>query len=146
MIKRMTTFALLAPVIFMLTACMSALEVKKTPGADLSLIKSVYVQTFAGDEHGIDQLLGAQLVRMGFSATIGRSESPSSPTDAILTYKDQWVWDITSYMLQLSVYLRDGETRGALSSGRVLYSSLIRESPDRMVAQVLAEIFKEQRK
>lgn len=145
MMNRTGAIALLVSVVFMLTSCMSVLEAKKTPGADLRPIKSIYVQTFVGDEHGIDQLIGTQLARMGFTATIGRGEAPLSPTDAILTYKDEWVWDITYYMLQLSIYLRDSETRGVLASGRVLYSSVIRESPDRMVMQVLAEIFKGER-
>jgi hypothetical protein len=144
--KRMGMLAFLVPVVLIFAACASNLEAKKMPGADLSPLKTVYVQKLAADERGIDLLIANQLTRMGFIAANGASETSSSPVDAIVTYQDKWMWDITMYMLQLSVQIRDGQTRMVLATGQAMHTSLVRESPEEMVREVLAEIFKGNRK
>lgn len=144
--KRRWMLALLAPVILMVAACASNLEAKKMPGADLSPLKTVYVHKLATDERGIDQLIANQLTRMGFIATSGASETPPSPVDAIVTYQDKWWWDITMYMIQLNVQVRDGQTRMVLANGQSMRTSLVRKSPEEMVEEVLMEIFKGERK
>ena len=144
--KRLWILGLLAPVILMFAACASNLEAKKMPGADLSTLKTIYVQKLAADERGIDLLIANQLTRMGFIAANGASELPSSPVDAIVTYQDKWMWDITMYMLQLSVQIRDGQTRMVLATGQAMHTSLVRKSPEEMVEEVLTEIFKGDRK
>ncbi|MDH4187613.1 MAG: hypothetical protein OEV08_11490, partial [Nitrospira sp.] len=123
----------MAPVILMLAACASNLESKKIPGADLSSLKSVYVQKLAADGRGIDLLIANQLTRMGFIAANGASDLPPSPVDAIVTYQDKWMWDITMYMLQLSVQIRDGQTRMVLATGQAMHTSLVRKIPEEMV-------------
>jgi len=144
--KRMGMLVLLVPVILTLTACAESLTAKRMPGADLSPLKTVYVQKLPADERGIDLLIANQLTRMGFIATNGASETSPSPADAIVTYQDKWMWDITMYMLQLSVQIRDGQTRMVLATGQAMHTSLVRKSPEEMVEEVLAEIFKGDRK
>lgn len=142
----MGRLVLLVTITLALTACMSNLEAKKMPGTDLSATKTIYVQKLTTDEHGVDQLIANQLTRMGFTASNGASEAPMPPVDAIVTYQDKWWWDITMYMLQLSVQIRDGQTRMVLATGRAMHTSLVRKSPEEMVEQVLAEIFNGDRK
>ena len=144
--KRKGMRVVLVSFILMFAACASNLESKKMPGADLSPLKSVYVQMLAADERGIDLLIGNQLTRMGFTVVNGASETPASPVDAIVTYQDMWRWDITMYMAQLNVQIRDGQTRMRLATGRAMHTSLVRKSPEEMVAEVLTEIFKGERK
>jgi hypothetical protein len=52
------------------------------------------------------------------------------------------MWDITMYMLQLSIQIRDGKDRTVLATGQSLRPSLVRKSPEGMVEEVLGEIFK----
>ena len=144
--KRMRILVLLVPVILALTACAESLTAKRMPGADLSPLKTVYVQKLPADERGIDLLIANQLTRMGFAAVSGTSETPSSPVDAVVTYQDRWRWDITMYMWQLNVQIRDGQTRMRLATGQAMHTSLVRKSPEEMVEEVLAEIFKGERK
>ena len=144
--KRIGMLFLLIPVILSFTACAESLNAKKMPGADLSPLKTIYVQKLAADERGIEQLIANQLTRMGFIAASGASETPSSAADAIVTYQDKWMWDITMYMLQLSVQIRDGQTRMVLADGQSMHTSLVRKSPEEMVKEVLTEIFKGDRK
>lgn len=144
--KRMGMLPLLILILLSFTACAESLDAKKMPGADLSPLKTVYVQKLAADERGIDRLIANQLTRMGFIAANGTSEMPSSPADAIVTYQDKWMWDVTMYMLQLSIQIRDGQTRMRLATGQAMHTSLVRKSPEEMVEEVLTEIFKGERK
>lgn len=144
--KRMVRLALLVPVVFMFAGCVSNLEAKKMPGADLSAVRTIYVQKLTTDEHSVDQLIVNQLTRMGFTASNGASETPMPSVDAIVTYQDKWWWDLSTYLLQLTVQIRDGQTRMVLANGQSMRSSLIRKSPEEMVEDVLMEIFKGERK
>jgi hypothetical protein len=128
------------------TACAENLNAKKMPGADLSPLKTVYVQKLAADGRGIDRLIADQLTLMGFIATNGVNDLPSSPVDAVVTYQDKWMWDITMYMIQLSVQIRDGQTRMLLATGQAMHTSLVRKSPEEMVEEVLMAIFKGEKK
>jgi hypothetical protein len=118
------------------------LQAKKTPGTDLSLLKSFYVQKLPADERGIERLIADRLTQMGFRAVGGPGETPSSPVDAIVTYQDKWMWDITMYMIELSIQLRDPQNRSVLATGHSMRTSLVRKSPEGMVEEVLTEIFK----
>ena len=144
--KRMGMLVLLVPVILTLTACAESLNAKKMPGADLAPLKTVYVQKLTADEHGVDQLITNQLTRMGFTASNGASETPMPPVDAIVTYQDKWWCDLSTYLLQLTIQIRDGQTRMVLATGRAMHTSLVRKSPEEMVEEVLTEIFKGERK
>jgi hypothetical protein len=142
--RQRALLAFLAPAVLMFAACASpTLEAKKMPGAELSPIKTVFVQRLAADERGIDQLIVNQLTRMGFAATNSVIDPPS---DAIVTYQDRWMWDITMFMVQLSIQVRDGQTRMVLANGQSWRPSLERKTPEEMVEEVLMAIFKGEKK
>ena len=140
--KRIAPFSLVMLVLLLATGCSSTLEAKRMPGTDLSILKTFYVQKLAADERGIEQLIAQRLTHMGFTAVSGASETPSSPVDTIVTYQDKWMWDITMYMLDLSIQMRDAQSRMVLATGHSMRTSLIRKSPEGMVDEVLTEIFK----
>ena len=112
------------------------------PGADLTRIRSVYVVKEAGDDHNIDEMMKTQLTRMGYTATNGPEMPLPYKSDAVLTYVDKWMWDITMYMLELTVHLRSPETNASLAVGNSMHTSLSRKSPEAMVEEVLGNIFK----
>ena len=60
----------------------------------------------------------------------------------MLTYVDRWMWDITMYMLELTVHVRNPETNASLAVGNSYHTSLSRKSPVEMVEEVLNNIFK----
>jgi len=124
------------------TGCSSTLEAKRAPGTDLSILKTFYVQKLPADGRGIEQLIADRLNLMSFRAVSGANETPSSPVDAIVTYQDKWMWDITMYMLQLSIQLREPQSRMVLATGQSMRTSLVRKDPEGMVDEVLTEIFK----
>lgn len=75
-------------------------------------------------------------------SSFGIEATTTFPVDALVTYQDKWMWDITMYMLQLSIQIRDGKDRTVLATGQSFRPSLVRKSPEGMVNEVLGEIFK----
>ncbi|OQW31569.1 MAG: hypothetical protein A4E19_08125 [Nitrospira sp. SG-bin1] len=141
----MNRIKLLLPLLFvclLLPACSSTLNAKRAPGTDLSRLKSLYVQRLPADGRGVEQLIARRLTQMGFRATYGDGEIPPIPVDGIVTYQDKWMWDITMYMLQLSVQVRDPKSRMVLMNGESMRTSLVRKDPEGMVEEVLTEMFK----
>lgn len=129
-------------VLLLTMGCSSTLQAKRAPGADLSSLKTFYVQKLPADGRGIERLIADRLTQMGFRAISGSGETPPVPVDAIVTYQDKWMWDITMYMIELSIQLREPQSRMVLATSRSRRPSLVRKSPEGMVEEVLTEIFK----
>lgn len=111
------------------------------PNVDLTTIKTAYVVRLAPDKRGINQVVADELALLGIRATTGEETASPPDVDAIVTYQDKWMWDITMYMLQLNVQIRDPKTRAVLASGESMRPSLERFSPPMMAREVLTEMF-----
>jgi hypothetical protein len=112
-----------------------------TPGVNLSTVKSFYVVKFDPDERGINGLIANQLTAMGYAATTGPEADKPKTVDAIVTYRDKWMWDMTMYMLELDVTLRNAASNYPMAVGNSYHTSLSRKSPEDMVKEVLSNIF-----
>jgi hypothetical protein len=117
---------------------------RATASADPSLrwdaIKSLHVKKLEGEDGSVRTLIVEKFRSSGFSVTTD-PEPPGQP-DAFVTYRDRWVWDITMYLLELTVSVHDPRTDVALASGNSLHSSLTRKSPKEMVDEVVNNILK----
>lgn len=113
-----------------------------SPGANLARIKKVHVVKLPADGRGIDQVIADQLNTMGYATSLGSTGNVPADADALLTYQDKWMWDITMYMLELNVQLRDPKSNMALATAKSYRPSLQRKSPPEMAKEVLTEIFK----
>lgn len=111
------------------------------PTFDPIRIKSMYVTKNVADGRGVDLLIANKLQSMGYSVTKGLSTT--SDADALVTYVDKWMWDMKMYMLELTITIRDPKTDFPLASGNSYHTSLTRKSPEEMVDEVLANIFKQ---
>jgi len=81
------------------------------------------------------------LVGMGYRATTGPEDAAPDDVDAIVTYRDKWMWDITMYMLELDITLRNPKTKYPIAVGNSYHTSLTRKSSEEMVKEVLTNIF-----
>jgi hypothetical protein len=125
----------------LLVGCASSLDSETIPGVDLAKLNSFYVRKLPADGRGVERLISERLVAMGKRSSYGPGSKPSYPVDAIVTYQDHWMWDITMYMLELSIQIRDPANDVQLASGHSMRTSLIRKSPQEMVKEVLDRIF-----
>lgn len=113
-----------------------------SPDADLSRLKKIYVARFAPDERGINQVIAGELMKLGFAASTGPDGSAPTDADAVVTYQDHWRWDITMYMIELKIFVRDPRSNDLLATGNSYHTSLTRKTPEEMAAEVLSNIFK----
>ena len=90
-------------------------------------------------------MIANELNSMGYQATSGVEQTSPIPVDAIVTYRDKWMWDITMYMLELNIDLRDPKTNYSFASGRSYRTSLARKSPEEMTEEVLVKILGDHR-
>ena len=126
----------------MISGCVNtSLTSDVDPSADLTNLQSFYVVRLPADERGIEKIIESELNAMGKHAISGSDPEPPSPVDAVVTYEDKWMWDITMYMLELEIDLRDPDTNYEFATGRSYRTSLARKKPEEMVREVLANIF-----
>ena len=143
MVKKLILAVVATGALFHLSGCaVNRATASVSPGADLSTVKTFYVVQFPSDQRGIEKLIRDDLIKRGFSATAG-PELPQPPkVDAVVTYVDKWMWDITMYMLELTITLRNPANNFPLAVGNSFHTSLSRLTPEQMVNEVLANIFK----
>jgi hypothetical protein len=140
--KNTAVVAMLACVIGLFSGCVTQLNSDVAPDANLAAIKTIYVVRLAQDERGVDRMIADRLNLMGKQATSGEAGKAPADVDAIVTYQDKWMWDITMYMIELNVQVRKPKSEFAIASGHSMRTSLVRKSPPEMVAEVLGDIFK----
>jgi hypothetical protein len=72
------------------------------PAANLSALKTMYVKKIPAEDGGTNELIADKLRSKGITVTTGEGTPPDS-VDAVVTYVDKWMWDITMYMLELTI-------------------------------------------
>ena len=117
-----------------------------TPGVELNQLKNFYVVKFGPDKRGINSVIRDRLVAMGYAAFTGTDTKPPRNVDAIVTYRDKWMWDITMYLLELTITLRNPNTDFPMAVGNSYHTSLTRKSTEEMVEEVLKNIFAKAKK
>jgi hypothetical protein len=117
----------------------SCASVKSTvaPGKSTTDIKSIYVEHNPEEDRDIDKMIASQLRSRGYRATHGSAAAKPSGVDAVLRYDDQWMWDITMYLLQLDLKLHESGSNQLVSEASSYRPSLQRKSTDAMVKETL---------
>jgi hypothetical protein len=111
------------------------------PGMDLSQAEIFYVERFGPDNRGLERIIADNLSVRGYAVSSGEEGLAPDDTTVLVTYVDKWMWDITMYMLELTITFRDPATGAALGSGNSYHTSLTRLSPEQMIDEVLGNIF-----
>lgn len=142
--KTVTRVSLLLVLTTLTFGCATVkLESSFAPNVEKTTLQSFHVVRQPNDERGIEELIKSELMAMGFSASSSDDMSPPNPVDAVITYVDRWMWDITMYMIDLNIQLRDPATGFVMGSGFSHRTSMARKPPEEMVKEVLHEIFSE---
>lgn len=132
---------LLAAVLLLLSGCaVNRSSATVDPSASMATLKRLHVVHQPDDGRGINRIIADRLTELGYVATT--SDAKPRDVDAIVTYLDKWMWDLTMYMIELTIVVRDPATDYPLATGNSLHTSLTRKSPKEMVEEVTANIFK----
>lgn len=132
--------AVMAVLASLTTGCANRAIGSVNPSTDLSALKTMYVKPYPSDNSGVDMEIADKLRSKGVTVTTG-SVMPPGEFDAIVTYVDKWTWDITMYMLELTITLRDPKTEAPLATGNSYHTSLTRKSQAEMVDEVVSNIY-----
>lgn len=138
--KQFLTCVVLFGLLAVATGCANRATASLTPGSDLSKIRSLYLIPKENDRDNY-KLIKENLEKRGFGVTIGPEMPLPYTSDAVVTYVDKWMWDITMYMLELTITFRDPTNNFPLAVGNSMHTSLSRLSPEEMVDEVLTNIF-----
>jgi hypothetical protein len=140
--KITSKFAAVAVCAYLLTGCVNIATSKVEPGTDLTSLKTMYVKQIPADKRGVNEIVADKLRSKGVKVKTG-IDDPTGPVDALVTYADKWMWDITMYMLDLTIVIRDPKDQMPLASGYSKHTSLTRKSPQEMVDEVIDNIYKD---
>lgn len=113
------------------------------PSLNWGAIKSLHVKQLEGEDGSTRKLIAEKFRSSGFAVT--SDPEPMAQPDAVVTYLDRWMWDITMYMLELTITLQDPRTGVAVAVGNSLHTSLVRKSPKEMVDEVVENILKKRK-
>lgn len=106
-------------------------------------IKTLHVKRLEGEDSGLQNRIAERLRSAGYSVTADPQPNPQA--DAIVTYVDRWMWDLTMYLLELTIVIREPASGFPLASGNALYTSLIRKSEKEMIDEVVGNILKQRK-
>lgn len=120
--------------------CSSRSTAKVDASANLSTIKTMHVVKIPEETAQISAFIADDLRHRGYVVTT--SAEKATGVDAVVTYVDRWMWDMSMYLLELTIMIRDPITDFPLATGNAMYTSLIRKSPPEMVDEVMGNIFK----
>jgi len=129
----------MSPLAIMLSGCAADLTTssKKIPPD----VRKIYVQTVEGDGYNVDGIIAQQLKSMGYTAVVGAAAKPSQQMDVILTYNDQWSWDMSVFLFKLTIKVRDPLSGKLITAGEVRRTSFARTSAEEMARELLEELF-----
>jgi hypothetical protein len=105
-------------------------------------MRTFYVRKTGDDDYKLGETIVTELQQMGYRATTGTAGSPPGKVDAVITYTDKWMWDITMYMISLDVQLREPASDATLAVAKTVRTSLVRKSQKEMVRETLTKLLK----
>jgi len=132
--------AILLIVTSLTTGCANLATGSVSPSTNLSALKTMFVKHYPSDNSGVNLEIADKLRSKGVTVTTG-PEAPSKNYDAIVTYIDKWMWDITMYMLELTITIRDPKNESLMATGNSYHTSLTRKSQTEMVDEVVNSIY-----
>jgi hypothetical protein len=110
------------------------------PNKNLVQTDVFYVERFEPDNRYLNKIIADKLAVRGYMATAGEAGQAPGDTTVLVSYVDKWQWDITNYLIELTITFRDPASGAAIASGNSYHTSLTRLSPEEMIDEVLTNI------
>lgn len=123
------------------SGCVNISTANVDPGTNVNNLKTMYVQQSSTDQRGVGNLIADKLRTKGVQVTTGTADEPKAKVDALVTYKDVWIWDWSTYLLDLTILMKDQKTDQVIASGNSRHGSMTRLTPPEMVSEVVEKIY-----
>lgn len=130
-------------IIILITGCAINRSTAIPPTKDLSNVKNFYIVEEPSDKgtNNVYEILKINLEKRGYKVSTGNKTIPDYKPSVIVTYVDSWMWDMSMYMIELTITFIDPATNLPITRGNSFHTSLTRLSPEEMVNEVLTNIF-----
>ena len=99
-----------------------------------------HVERTEDERRNLSQLIADNLSARGIAATVGNKDAVPHGTSILVTYEDRWSWDITTFLIELTITFRDPSTRDAFAIGTSYHTSMSRLNPVEMVDEILSNL------
>lgn len=108
---------------------------------NLSPFKHIYVEHRLTDDRHLDEMLVAELTRLGYQASYGPITMLPDEADAVLSYEDRWEWDFKTYLIELKVEVHTARTKKKLADGSYYQPTPTPRTAAEVVTKVLKPLF-----
>ena len=125
---------------FFVSGCATSLKANLESGKSFSKLGETYVAHFEPDKRRLDQMIADQLTALGYPAKAGERQDMPASTETLVTYVDNWYWDMSNYMIKINIKFRDAHTEEVIVSGESYRTSLARKDPEFMIKETLEKI------
>ncbi|WP_372880605.1 hypothetical protein [Psychromonas sp.] len=130
--------------IFAMAGCSTHLKATMSPGRSLNDgLDNVYVQHFSPDKRNLNYIIADKLTQLGYPANPLDSNDIPDNANIIITYVDNWQWDITNYLIKIKIDFRDAESKQLVITGESFRTSLARKTPEFMIQEALEKMLQE---
>jgi len=116
------TFLTLAIVVLSLSGCVSSQHGQQLPAEVYGSVS--YVERQPKDERNLASNISKRLNDRGFNSTYGESGDVPENATHIVSYVDQWYWDMRMYLINLKIDVRDRESNYSIAYGESHQTSL----------------------
>ena len=107
----------------------------------LDRFQRIYVERRLNENNRLDEIMAAELRRLGRDASSGPLTMMPENTDAILTYDARWAWDFKTYLIELNVELHAVRPHKKLADGRYYQPSIKTKPPAEAARAILEPLF-----
>jgi hypothetical protein len=137
-------FLLMGVCIYLSGCSLAKVDSRITPNTDLNRYETYYVVWHAKDERHIDEIIRDEMQVLGINAQSGPPDQQPVEIDVVVTYEDRWMWDMSNYLMTLTLDFHDSKSNVLLATGQSYRPSLERKPPDFMAREILEAIFKQE--
>lgn len=113
------------------------------PGEALAPSGSYYIVFSENDERALHELLREGMIARELDASSGFADRVPADATYVVEYGSQWQWDVTWYLLHLSVRVYEPDERLLIASAHSERTSLVRRPAEEVVAETLNALFHE---
>lgn len=124
----------------LMTGCAGKVRSTAVPVTSLKEKGKFYVVRYEPDKRNLNMIIADQLISMGFDAGAGEKSDMPDDIDTVVTYVDQWQWDMSDYMIEIDIKFRGAKDGALILSGESYRTSLVRRTPETMIKETLEEM------
>lgn len=130
-------------VVFLLVGCASTTRTMVNPNYQARQYDNAYVIVHGGSSHDMDSALTSALMRENLGVEVGKDAPDSASQQYVVTYSDDWNWDMAMFLVGVSISIKDGISQAIIARGSWKQTQFFHTFPDvdEVVGQLVRKIF-----